>query len=153
MHKCPILPLFTVRCMLLLYLQRCRITDYGAPPRLGVIVTSKKNLIPKGYNTFLHAEFKRARVSTVLYRAMSCRIVPCHTLTCQTVPSPVVLCPAMLACYTVPCLTVPCRTVADLWHFSTDSDADPDPYKNFHWLLGCKQINLQNVFIVLINEI
>jgi hypothetical protein len=84
------------------------------PPRPGVIVTSKKNLIPKGYSTFLYAEFKRARVSTVRYRAMSCRIVPCHTLTCHTVPSPVVLCHAMLVCYTVPCLTVPCRTVAEL---------------------------------------
>jgi hypothetical protein len=55
-------------------------------PRPGVIVSSKKNLLPKGDNTFLYAESKRARVSSVTFRAMSRRIVPCRTVPCHTVP-------------------------------------------------------------------
>jgi hypothetical protein len=69
------------------YICRVAASRIVAPsPRPGVIVSSKKNLLPKGDNTFLYAESKRARVSSVTFRAMSRRIVPCRNVTCHTVP-------------------------------------------------------------------
>jgi hypothetical protein len=51
--------------------------------RPGVIVSSKKNLLPQGDNTFLYAEAKRARVSS-----MPCRRLPYFTVPCRPVPDP-----------------------------------------------------------------
>ncbi len=50
-------------------------------PRPGVITSSKKDLLPQGDNTFLYAESKHARVSSVPYHAM-----PSHALLCPAAP-------------------------------------------------------------------